>query len=59
MKDYVRCGLTEDGNVEACYRFDTSKRLVMDRRTRDVISSTVKEGTDDFRQLVQAARHTA
>lgn len=52
----IRCGLTQDGDIEAVYRLDTSKHMTVDRRSGAVILSAVKEGTDDFRRLVRAAR---
>lgn len=56
MKPNVRCGLTAEGNIEAA--LDMRYRLVCDVCTGNVIEKTaaVKEGTDIFRWLVQAAR---
>jgi hypothetical protein len=52
----IRCGLTAEGHVEACAVVDSAYRVVVDRCTRNVIYATVREGTDEFRWLVRAAR---
>jgi len=54
MKPSIRCGLTAEGNIEAA--ISEAIRLVIDRRTGQVLYSSVREGTDEFRWLVQAAR---
>ncbi len=52
--------LAEDGNIFAATMEPSPSqspyRVVVDKRTGDVISATMKEGTDLYRWLVKAAR---
>lgn len=53
-KPRIHVSANPDGDIKA--EIDISKRLIMDRRSGNVISATVKEGTDEFRWMVTAAR---
>jgi hypothetical protein len=53
---HIRCATTPEGHIEACAYLDLARRVVVHRQTRNVIESTVQEGSDDFRRLVRAAR---
>jgi hypothetical protein len=59
-KPDIFVGLTEDGNIEASFYpwYSRSHRVVIDRRTGDYISATMKLYTDEYRWLVRAARET-
>lgn len=50
----IRLAATVDGDIEAAA--GATHRMVIDRRTGDVLQSNVAEGTDMFRWLVRAAR---
>lgn len=56
MTPQVRCAWKQNGNIEAA--ISLSIRMELCSRTGEVISSTVREGTDNFRWLVRAARNT-
>ena len=55
-KPAVYVGLTIDGDIEATFYHRRGCRVLIDRRTGDMLTSTVKEGTDEFRWLIRAAR---
>lgn len=52
----IRCALTCNGDIEAAMWSSPHLNLVIDRRTGAVIKANVKEGSDEFRWLVRAAR---
>lgn len=59
INDLIRVSLTADGDIEAAlwppqaYGYD---RVLIDRRTGDLIESNTKEGTNIRRWLLRAAR---
>lgn len=57
MKPQIRCATTREGQIEAVFHsLGRANRMVVDRRTGEVLEANVIEGTDAFRWLVNAAR---
>lgn len=58
MKPEIRVATTADGNIEAAaYQLGPRIRhVIVNRRTGELKSTTVDEGTNLFRWLIHAAR---
>jgi hypothetical protein len=59
IRPIIRTALTADGDIEAAFVRPGGGivcRVVVDRRTGDLLDASVQQGSDEFRWLIRAAR---